>query len=326
MRLRVTAALAAAILCLAPATSRAALSNYIQNFEGLFMADPDALSRDGWLVYGNVFTPARLYIYGYGPFPAPNGGNAFSAVDAGQGGVEQGAQQLSVYNDYNNTGHALGQWIESNVYREMTVTAADVGTTWIFEFDAKLGNLVPPSTAIAFIKTLDPSAGYALTNFLTADMTGIPVSWGHYSLSITIDAGLVNQLLQIGFASTTTSYVASSVYYDNLVFHNAISTAVETTSNPARAGLASSVAPNPLNPAGLLSFVTTQAGTVRATLFDSSGRLVRTLFETRALPAGRHEVRLDGRGPNGAMLPSGVYFYAVETSEGTVRGKISILK
>src|SRR5512138_18690 len=144
MKLRASTIVAAALLIAAPSASHAALSAYTQNFEGLVMADPAALSADGWIVYGNVFTPGLVYLYGYGPYPAPNGGNAFSAIDAGQGGPEQGAQQLSVYNDYNNLDHANGNRVESNVYREQTITAASVGQTWTFQFDAKLGNLVPP--------------------------------------------------------------------------------------------------------------------------------------------------------------------------------------
>ena len=87
--------------------------------------------------------------------------------------------------------------IESVVYREQTIGVADVGKTWAFEFDAKLGNLEGQTTAIAFIKTLDPNNGFALTNFITVDMTSIPVTWQRYTLTIAIDAGLAGQLLQI---------------------------------------------------------------------------------------------------------------------------------
>ena len=126
MKLRIPTALAAALLVLAPTVSHAALTAYHQDFETLVMADPAALSNDGWLVYGNVFDPTGVnWIYGYGPFPAPNPGAGFCALVTGQGGTEQGTQQLSVYNDYNNIDHAIGRRIESNVYREQTVSAAD---------------------------------------------------------------------------------------------------------------------------------------------------------------------------------------------------------
>uniref|UniRef100_A0A832I489 Uncharacterized protein n=1 Tax=Eiseniibacteriota bacterium TaxID=2212470 RepID=A0A832I489_UNCEI len=218
MRLRATTALAAVLLCLAPAASRADLASYTQNFEALVQADPAALANDNWKVFGNVFTPTFGYLYGYGVFPAPNGTPGFCSVAAGQGGPTQGAQQIVVYSDYNNGDHANGNLIEANVFQEQTVGAANVGQAWIFSFDAKLGDLVPPTTALAFIKTLNPAAGYATTNFLTLATHTLPTTWGTYSIAINIDASLVGQILQFGFASTATNYTPSGVLYDNISF------------------------------------------------------------------------------------------------------------
>lgn len=220
MNARVTTILFAALLCLVPMASRADLATYGQNFEGLVQSSPSALSGDGWLVFANVFSPDHgTYYYGYGPFPAPNGGAAFCAVDANQGGPAQGLQQMVVYSDYNNGDHANGNLIEANVFREQTVGAGDVGKTCLFQFDAKRGNIEGASTALAFIKTLDPGAGWATTNFVTVDMTAVPTSWGTYSVSLVIDPGLVGQILQFGFSNTTTHYVSSGVIYDNVGFY-----------------------------------------------------------------------------------------------------------
>jgi hypothetical protein len=89
---------------------------------------------------------------------------------------------------------------------------------------------------------------------------------------------------------------------------------------------AASVAPNPLNPSGMLSFNTVKPGRVRVTMFDLQGRLVRTLTEMPVLPAGEHAVRIDGRGERGEVLPSGVYFYRVDSPDGAVTGHFAILK
>jgi hypothetical protein len=89
---------------------------------------------------------------------------------------------------------------------------------------------------------------------------------------------------------------------------------------------AASVAPNPLNPSGVLAFNTEKPGRVRVTMFDLHGRLVRTLMEMPLLPAGEHAVRIDGRGERGELLPSGVYFYSVNSPDGTVTGRFAILK
>jgi len=95
------------------------------------------------------------------------------------------------------------------------------------------------------------------------------------------------------------------------------------SSGPA---LAASVMPNPFNPRATLSFRTSREGFARARLFDSTGRLVRTLMEERSLAAGYHEVPLDGRNQTGGALSSGIYLYRVETAEGTVSGRVVLLK
>ena len=140
---------------------------------------PGALLGDDWLVFGNVYDSGGSYLYGYGPFPAPNDGAAFCAIATGEGGPAQGDQQLSVYSDYNNPDHGVGHLIETNVFQEQTIEAADAGKTVVFTFDAKFGNLEGASEAEAFIKTLDPGAGYATTNHVTVDMTTAAVHLGH---------------------------------------------------------------------------------------------------------------------------------------------------
>ncbi len=202
----------------APSVVSADLLPYSQDFEAMDQADPAALADDGWLVFGNVFGPDWAYWYGYGPFPAPNGSPGFSAVTAGEGGPEQGAQQLVAYSDYNNGDHAVGAWIEANVYQEWTIGAADVGSTWTFDFDVKRGDLEPDTTAKAFIKTLDPDAGWALTNFLFVETHALPTTWGSDSISLPIDESLEGQILQIGFLSTATYYTPSGMIYDNINF------------------------------------------------------------------------------------------------------------
>lgn len=209
---------AAALAAFASFPAHADLAAYSQDFEGLNMASPTALGDDGWLVGANVFDPGGNFLYNYFAFPAPNGGPAFSAITTGQGGPDQGAQQLVVYNDYNNADHNVGNLIEAVFFREWTIGAADVGSTWTFTFDAKRGDIQPPTTARAFIKTLDPDNGFAQTNFVVQDTTSLPIEWGTYSLQLNIDASLVGQIFQIGFDSTTSNFTPSGNVYDNINF------------------------------------------------------------------------------------------------------------
>lgn len=315
MHARATTILAAAFLIFAPRASQAALTPYTQSFESLIRSSPTALGNDGWSVFGNVYQPdGTTYLYGYGPFPAPNGSGAFCAIDTLQGGALQGNLQLSVYSDYNNTGaHGAGQIVESNVYREQTIATADVGNTWTVQFDAKLGNLVGPSTALAFIKTLDPAAGYALTNFITVDMTAIPATWNTYSISIPVDASLVNQLMQFGFANRATGFVASGVFYDNVVWKKTAGVGVDD--RLVGAFELRAAAPNPFSTTTRVDFAIARRGQADISVYDVTGRLIATLFDGVAEP-GPHAVTWDGRFADGRLAPSGVYQCTLRTAGG----------
>lgn len=218
---------APATLCLflcVVAAPAAALMAYTQDFEGLDPVDPDALRNDGWLVFGNVYQSAAAggaLLYEYGPNTAPNHNVAFSQLAGGEGGPDQGSLVLNVFNDYNNQEHVFtDNVVESNVFQEQIIGAADVGTTWRFRFDAKPSDQFgpqPPSTAVAFIKTV--GLGTGLTNFLTVDTAGFPSLWQEgEGIDITIDASLVGQFLQFGFLNTSTQFSPTGVFYDNVSF------------------------------------------------------------------------------------------------------------
>jgi hypothetical protein len=215
---------------------------YEQDFESLDQTSGTALGGAGFLVFGNEFQPDGTPIQGYGPFPAPNGTPGFSSIALGQGGASQGEQVLVIYSDYNNgTNQEAGNLVEANTFQEpysnpdTLITAADLGT-YTFSFDAKRGDINDPtlprcdptsveytpnppcdSTALAFIKTLDPGASFATTNFFTVDTTAIPDTWNRYSITLVVDNALIGQLLQFGFAATATNFEPSGVFYDNLL-------------------------------------------------------------------------------------------------------------
>ena len=90
--------------------------------------------------------------------------------------------------------------------------------------------------------------------------------------------------------------------------------------------LTASVSPNPLNPRGVLRVETTQTGPLRVRLYDLQGRLVRTIADRASAPADRHEFEIGGEDSHGRPLATGVYFYRVETGEGSRSGRFTILK
>ncbi len=86
------------------------------------------------------------------------------------------------------------------------------------------------------------------------------------------------------------------------------------------------LAPNPLRASGAISFVTTVEGPARLTLFDGHGRRVRTLLDVGSLPTGYHDLPIEARGDTGRGLPSGVYFYRLETREGIRTGRLALIR
>jgi len=323
MKSKVTTIVAAvALIGLAPGAALA-LTPYLQNFESMPLPSVGGLLGDGWLVYGNAYTPAMVWMYGYGPFPAPNDGAAFCATATGEGGDEQGLRQLSVYGDYNNQAQQAGNWIEANVFKEQTITADDVGDTWVFAFNAKRGNIGGLSTAAAFIKTIDPANGYSMSNYVTADMTSIPTTWGGYQVSLTIDAGLVGQLLQFGFTNLVTLFQSSGIFYDNVDFHLDDSTAAPAAALPG-ARLAQNH-PNPFNPSTRIGFALDAAGPVEVAVYDLGGRRVAVLADGM-FAAGEHSLIWDGRTGDGRSAPAGQYRCVLKTATGDLSRSMTLVK
>jgi flagellar hook assembly protein FlgD len=70
-------------------------------------------------------------------------------------------------------------------------------------------------------------------------------------------------------------------------------------------------APNPFNPATVISFRIASAMSSRLTVYDALGREVAVLAEGY-LQAGNHEARWNGRDSRGNPVSSGVYLYRLE--------------
>jgi beta-glucanase (GH16 family) len=194
--------------------------SYSTDFES---ADPAGSEiGDGWTTFVNVFDGGGSFLYGYGTFPAPNGTGGISSIETGEGGAEQGTQYLNAFSDYNNGDHAVGNLINVLVFQERQITAGD-GGNYRFRFDAKApssGGIAAPSTATAFIKTIDPASGFATTTEVTLDMSSVSsTDWETFTLDLAIDAeALEGQLLQFGFTNTATNFDPSGIYYDNVDF------------------------------------------------------------------------------------------------------------
>ena len=178
---------------------------------------------DGWTSFGNVFDPQGAFVSNYGePFATPISNEAFANVATGEGGAEQGSQYLNLFNNYQDSNHATANLVQALTFREFIIETKDAG---VFElsFDAKIPNafgITDPTTAFAFIKILNPADGFATTVEVQLDLTDtISDAWGRFSLELEVDGNaLAGQILQFGFANTTTGYASSGVLYDNIAF------------------------------------------------------------------------------------------------------------
>ncbi len=83
--------------------------------------------------------------------------------------------------------------------------------------------------------------------------------------------------------------------------------------------------PNPFNPSTTLKFAIADAGNVRLSVYDISGKLVSTLVDGMQT-AGDHEVQWNGKNSNGDSVASGVYFAKFSSGDVVNTTKLSLIK
>jgi len=205
-------------------------------FTGQDLSGNPSQNEDSLFHYGSY----GLHM-GLGGAPNSQGTLPFSGVNVDPGGN----QFLNVFSNYEDWAHGLNftgrsarsvtsdQVVQSTVYRESRIEASDMGKTITFSFDARRpnnglavgdtqndasGNVYSPATAQAFIRTIDPDAGYAATNDLVENMTVIGKgSWLTYVLELDLsDPALEGQIFQVGFENYSSNYDATAVSYDNV--------------------------------------------------------------------------------------------------------------
>jgi CARDB protein/flagellar hook capping protein FlgD/Big-like domain-containing protein len=102
-------------------------------------------------------------------------------------------------------------------------------------------------------------------------------------------------------------------------------TTVVVIANGPKVGSAS-IAPNPLNPQAKLSLNLGRGGWLKVTLYDMQGRLVRELVNEQNAAPGPREILIDGTDSKGSPLASGVYYFRVQSADGTHNGRLAIVR
>ncbi len=83
--------------------------------------------------------------------------------------------------------------------------------------------------------------------------------------------------------------------------------------------------PNPFNPTTQIPFVIDTAQHVTLSIYDTSGRLIRTLVDLKMKP-GNYSEKWDGFDERGSQVSSGVYFYRLTVGKKTLSKKALLLK
>jgi hypothetical protein len=83
--------------------------------------------------------------------------------------------------------------------------------------------------------------------------------------------------------------------------------------------------PNPFNPVTTIRYSTPGAGHVDLTVYDVSGRRVRSLVRGDQ-PAGAHSIVWDGRNDGGRQVAAGVYFYRLAAGRSSSVRKMVVLR
>jgi len=86
------------------------------------------------------------------------------------------------------------------------------------------------------------------------------------------------------------------------------------------------VTPNPSPATATLMFATSKSGSLRVELFDTASRMVRRLENARSWPEGEHRLRFDGRSDDGRDLPTGLYFWRIQSADGVATRRFAILR
>ncbi len=92
------------------------------------------------------------------------------------------------------------------------------------------------------------------------------------------------------------------------------------------AALELSAYPNPLSNTTAIGFTLPNSGQISLSIYDATGRLVRTLLSNAERNAGRHELSWDGTSADGGAVPAGTYFYRLSTPMGTTERQLKVVQ
>jgi hypothetical protein len=142
----------------------------------------------------------------------------------------------------------------------------------------------------------------------------------------TADTSVVCMSINLWVLSTTVAGRIGRGTPVDLVLDDLIDTTVVAPGPPSASEARSlSVGPNPARGQCLLRYSLAAPGQGSLTVFDASGRKVRTL-ESGALARGAHGLRWDGRNDAGGTIPAGIYFAQLRVDQDVQTQRLVLLR
>ena len=108
-------------------------------------------------------------------------------------------------------------------------------------------------------------------------------------------------------------YLGSGVHTEQIkkTIENLLSDNSPDNSNSPKDFVLNQSFPNPFNPSTLISFILRKPQKISLKIYNEKGRLIYTLVNDD-LPVGRHEFLWNGKNSFGKIVPSGIYFSALQ--------------
>jgi hypothetical protein len=141
--------------------------------------------------------------------------------------------------------------------------------------------------------------------------------------------GYSTGVVVISLRIPTTAKMPWTVYRGSLLRQGSVSSTGyvsgdDPTIPPVKTTLAQNY-PNPFNPSTTISFSLAKRDKVSLSVYNLKGQLVNTLLVSN-LDAGTHSLVFDGKDASGRPLASGMYFYRLQTSEGSLTKRMLLVK
>lgn len=227
----------------------------------------------------------------------------------------------------------ISQFTTSNYFNLYDVNFIDANTGWAVGYrfciykttnggqDWNLQNSVANANGLYSVNFVNSSTGWAVGDYYGSASANsfYTTNGGTDWISSILPTG--GRMFRIVFNNSTTGWISSQYGRVFKTTNNGGLTTINESGNnlPVKYGLDQNY-PNPFNPTTNLQFSINKVQYVTLKVYDILGREIRTLVN-ESLKSGTYEVSFDG-----SQIPSGIYFYKLESENFSETKKMILIK